>query len=124
MDVIVQTGLEPESRPFEGQAPFIANANLTYDDVDNNFDVTLSYNYTGDRLAFIGLEIPDIYDRARHTLDLSARKKFGKIGLSLSAKNLLNPDFILSNTYRGSDFLFSKYKRGIGIGLGVSYDIK
>jgi len=36
----------------------------------------------------------------------------------------LNPDFILSNTYKGTDFLFSKYKRGVGIGLGVSYDIK
>ena len=125
MDVMDQTGLEPESRPFEGQAPFIGNVNLNYDDIDRNLDLTLAYNYTGDRLSLIGREgTPDIFDRARHSLDFTARKKFGKFGLSLSAKNLLNQRFVSSNEFKGQEFIFNSFRRGISFGLGLSYKIK
>ena len=124
MDVTDQTGLEPDSRPFEGQAPFIANFNLNYDNPDSELDVTLAYNYVGDKLALIGREgVPDIFDRERHTLDATIRKKFGRVGISISGKNLLDYRYLRSNEFKGTEFVFSRFNRGVSFGLGVSYDV-
>ncbi len=125
VDVHKTSPYEPETRPFEGQAPYVLNAALLYDDDAANLDVTLALNWVGDRLRFLGQDgAPDIYDQARQQLDLNVQKKFGNLGVSLNATNLLNSEFVLSSEYRGNDYLYSRYKTGVSMSLGFSYDIR
>ena len=115
----------PEERPFEGQAPFILNTALIYSDFERGVDAVLSLNSIGDRMKIIGREgTPDIYERGRNQLDFSFSKKINDVTLKLSARNILNTDFVLSSDYKGQEFLYYRYKTGITYGIGLSYNIK
>lgn len=130
-DVISQSGLEPEDRPFEGQAPFIANAGLNYADDDGMWDLTLTYNFVGDRLSVIGREAPDIYDRKVHTLDFIANYHFGpdnRMSVAFAAQNLLNPWITKSQMYDNLEgdsieYITSKYKRGAQFAVSFEYKL-
>jgi len=123
-DVKGETGLEPESRPFTGQAPLLANINLNYDNPDAGLDLTLAYNYVGDKLAIIGREgTPDYFERARNLLDFTARKKFQNMSIGLSIKNILNATWLTSNEFKGNEYIFDQYQRGTSFGLSLSYDL-
>lgn len=122
-DVILQSGLEPEERPFEGQAPFIGNASINYNNFESNWDITLAYNYLGDRLSVIGRESPDIYERARSTIDFIASKTMGHVSLKFTAKNLLDPDYVTSSDYEGLEYITRKYRRGREFGISIEYKL-
>lgn len=123
-DVKDETGLEPESRPFTGQAPLLANVNLNYSNQDMGLDVTLAYNFVGDKLAIIGREgTPDYFERARNMLDFIASKQFDKVTVGLSAKNLLDATWLISNEFKGNEYIFDRFQRGISFGLSLSYDL-
>lgn len=117
--------LVPEERPFEGQAPFILNTALIYSDFEKGVDAVLSLNSIGDRMKIIGREgTPDIYERGRSQLDFSFSKKINQVGLKFSVRNILNSDFVLSSTYKGSEFLYYRFKTGVSFGIGLSYNIR
>jgi outer membrane receptor protein involved in Fe transport len=119
-----QTGLEPTERPFTGQAPFLANVNLTYTEPTSNLAANLAYNYIGRRLSNIARNgTPDVYNAALNTLDFSLSKKFGSASLALNAKNLLNAKFEQSSTFKGRTFVYQSYRRGISFGLSLRVDI-
>ena len=130
-DVITQTGLEPEDRPFEGQAPFIANVGFNYADLEKIWDITLTYNYIGDRMAVIGREAPDIYDRAFHTLDFIMNYRFGpsdRLNLKLACTNLINPWVTRSHEYDNLEgetveYYTQRYKRGRSFALSFEYKL-
>lgn len=125
LNVTRLTTVEPESRPFEGQAPFIVNAGLNYVNKESGIDAMLALNLVGDRMTIIGREgTPDIYDRARTQLDFNLIKELGALQVRFSAKNLLDAPYVLSSQYKGQEFIYSKFKRGVTLGLGVSYTIK
>ncbi len=123
MDVRVQSGLEPESRPFQGQSPVLANIVLGYTDFDTKLDVQLAYNFTGERLSVIGLNSPDIYERSVSTLDAVIAKQFGHVSLKFAAKNLLNPLITTSSDYLGTEYLTSQYKRGTSFVVTIGYEL-
>jgi len=125
--------LTSDTRPFEGQAPFIVNVALVYSNLDNGIDASLSLNAIGDRLSLVGEDVtPDIYTRGVNLLDFTFSKKFGDLGLRFSAKNLLNATYTNSSTWgpgqlndpTQTDNLYGQYQRGVTFGLGVSYTIK
>ncbi|MBK6949832.1 MAG: TonB-dependent receptor [Haliscomenobacter sp.] len=125
LDVVDFTGVEPDNRPFEGQAPFIVNAGLNYVNKEAGLDAILALNIVGDRMTVIGREgTPDIYDRSRTQLDFNIIKELGKLQARFSAKNLLNAPYVLSSEYKGQDFVYSKFQRGVTFGLGISYTIR
>ncbi len=127
-DVIVFEGLEdlePESRPFVGQPSYILNTSLIYENRDANFDALLTLNTKGDELFIIGREgTPDIYQRGRSQLDFTLSKKFGQLSLNLSARNILNADYLLSSSDKMGEYVYSRFQRGITYGVGVAYTIK
>jgi hypothetical protein len=123
MDVLVQSGLEPESRPFEGQSPVLANVVLGYTDLDQLLDIQVAYNYTGERLSVIGLASPDIYERSVSTLDAIIAKRFGNVSLKFAAKNLLNPWITTSSDYLGSEYLTRQYKKGTSFIVTIGYEL-
>ena len=88
-------------------------------------DASLSLNTTGDKLAIISNEgNPDIYDRGRSQLDFTISKKFNGLSLRLSAKNLLDSPYRQSSEFKGEEFIYYEFTRGITYNLGVSYTIR
>ena len=125
MDVLDVSGLEPDERPFEGQPSFILNTALIYSDFDKGLDLVLALNTLGDRLNIIGREgTPDIYNRGRSQLDFSFIKKLNGFELKLTAQNLLDSPYLISSDYQGTEYVYSRFNRGITFGMGVSYTIK
>ena len=126
-ELIISRDVDPEfsgERPFAGQSNFISNINLSYDNQEAGWDAYLAYNFFSDRLSAIGgAGTPDIYENGRATLDLSIGKKIGNFKLSLRGRNLLDPNFRLSSEFRGQEYIYSDYRRGREVSLGVSYSL-
>lgn len=119
-----QTGLEPEERPFTGQAPILLNTSLNYSMPESQLNAVLSYNYTGDRLTNIGRNgTPDVYLRGRNSLDFSLAKKFGDISLACNAKNLFNAPYVWSSSFKGNEFIYNSFQTGVDFGLSLSYNL-
>lgn len=114
----------PATRPFAGQSPFVANANLNWLDKDRGWDAILAFNFFGDRLSTTGVEgTPDLYERGRSQLDFSISKKFGNFQVKVRGNNLLNPNYETFSEFKGKEYIYSRYLRGREIGLGLSYSL-
>ncbi len=111
----------PEKRTFDGQSPFLANANLTYSNLELGIESAISYNYVGKRLSSLGDQAPDNYLAPFNTLNFVFSKKFGRYNLKFGATNLLNNRVRETLTYEGVDYVTRAYDRGIGFNFGVSY---
>ncbi|WP_235298994.1 TonB-dependent receptor [Portibacter marinus] len=117
-------GLDPAQRPFVGQAPLLLNASINYSLPESNFDAVLAYNYTADKLSNISRNgTPDVYQRARHQLDFTLAKKFDRISLALSVKNILNDDYTRSMEFFGNEYIYRSYRLGQDVGLTISYNL-
>ena len=109
----------------------LANVQLNYATSNNVWDITLAYNYIGDRMAIIGREAPDLYDRSVNTLDFILNHRFGpsqRFNFRIVAQNLLDPLITRSQTFpdlEGNDveYINTQYKRGRGFGLTLEYKI-
>lgn len=118
-------GLDPDFqqvRRFNGQSDFIANANLSYQD-KKGWDVMVAYNYFGDRLVSIGaVGSPDIFERGRSQLDASVSKKINRVKITARARNLLNPRYERFSEFKGQEYIFSSFDRGIDFSMNLSYN--
>ncbi|MEZ5044330.1 MAG: TonB-dependent receptor [Saprospiraceae bacterium] len=111
-----------DTREFAGQSPLVANANLSYTDNSKGWDAILAYNYFGDRLFSTGVEgTPDIFERGRAQLDFSVSKKIGRFQVKLRGQNLLDPNYETFSEFRGTEYIYSRYKRGGTYSVGLSY---
>jgi TonB-dependent receptor len=86
-------------RPMQGQSPYIVNTGLFYQ--TDRLTAGLMYNTIGKRIVGIGRslnnngggidnDVPDMYEMARHVVDLSLGYRFGsRIELSAGLRDLL-----------------------------------
>ena len=118
-----------KTRPFPGQSPYLFNLNLTYDDFESKTSAGVFYYLFGDRLFVTGRHAtPDVYERGYGSLDVKVSQGFGDhFSVSLSGKNLLNPDqrfsYKLDNGLVDEEFNYSSYKQGITFSLSISYKL-
>jgi hypothetical protein len=82
-------------RPMVGQAPFVVNAGLTYASESGTSSATLLYNVVGRRIYSAALlPLPNIYEEARHVVDVSLRfPLLGGLAAKVDAKNLLDDPY-------------------------------
>lgn len=120
----------PDKRPFQGQSPYILNANLAYVNSELGLDAAVSYNVFGDRLAYVGREgTPDIYEKSRHSLDLSITKKFKNgISFGFTGTNLLDALYRTASKFTNSqgqtnEFVYAQYQLGRTLGFSLGYQI-
>ena len=113
------------TRPFQGQSPYLVNAALNYNNIDMGLDAIVSINVFGRRLSDISEGAnPDVFEDPRPQLDFSVSKTLTeKWGLRLSATNLLNPDVRRSMTYKGNEYSIQRFQRGRTFGMSLSYKI-
>jgi outer membrane receptor protein involved in Fe transport len=112
------------TRPLFDQSPYIANLDTTWSNDRLGTSATLVFGYSAERLAFVNLDTPDIYEQPAPQLDLILSQQLGKgWKAKFSAKNLLDPE--IKRTYDfdsgGSEVIYSSYKRGMGFNLGVTF---
>lgn len=86
------------NRPMMGQAPWVANAGLTYTSTTSGLSATLLYSAVGARIYAAGtIPFPDIYEQPRHLVDLSLRLPIGdRWTWRVDARNLLDAPFRLT----------------------------
>jgi len=79
-------------RPLQGQAPFVANAYLDYDNKKSGTGLRLLYNTVLRSVAFVGgNNLPDIYLQPIHQLDFVGRQRIYKgLGALFQVQNMLN----------------------------------
>jgi outer membrane receptor protein involved in Fe transport len=87
--------LSSPNRPMMGQAPWVVNAGLSWLSRNARSSATLLYNVVGRRISSAGLiPMPDVYEEARHVVDLSVRFPLLKaVEARLDAKNLLDAEY-------------------------------
>ena len=121
---------QSNNRPLQGQAPFMVNAGIFYNNKDKRIQFNLLYNITGKRILYVGAQdYPDIYEMPRHSLDFNASYTFKKqVELSLGLTDLINQQYVLlqdgnsdRKLKRKQDQVFQSYKTGTQISLGVKY---
>lgn len=117
------------TRPMAGQAPYIVNAGVTYDNSEKKFNAGVYYNVKGRTLEIVGGRVfPDVYTEMFHSLNFTARKAFGEDGrsaVSFKVKNILND--VRESYYVGynaQDQIFSRLSPGVQFSLGYTYKFK
>ncbi len=108
-----------KTRPLQGQAPYIINAGLVYDNKKIGLTGTLSYNTQGETLERVGGGAPDIYSKPFNSLNLHLIKKVGeKSNISFGIKNILNDKKeLFYKNYKACPKIFSLKKNGITFNL-------
>jgi TonB-dependent receptor len=111
------------TREMQGQSPYLANVNLSYQDHGIGTSVSLYYNVFGERLSAVSLGgTPNVYEQPRAMLDLIVSQKlFWSVTLKLAARNLLNEAVEHVHHFEGRDYIYSSYNRGRDLNFGFSY---
>jgi TonB-dependent receptor len=114
-----------DTRRLDGQSPYLANVDVTYETASGRTVVSVLYNVFGDRLiAVTEGAAPDVFERPRTALDLVAAQEIRSgVRLKLSVKNLLDSEFRTSQQFKGREYVYALYRTGRTVSLGVSYSI-
>lgn len=114
------------SREMYGQAPYVANANLSYDNDRLNLSSTISFNISGEKLFLITKgTTPYVYEQPQPNLKFTVDKGIGeKMTVSFSASNLLDSQYDAVYHFDSEDHAFLNYSEGRTFKLGIKYAIK
>jgi TonB-dependent receptor len=131
-------GKVDRTRPLYDTSPYLANVDLSYDNIHSGTSASLVFNVAGPRIVFASQSKEDVYEQPAPVLDFVISQKIGRsLTVRFTAKNLLNPvikrtygedeeDFKYSdpNTFETKSLpnLYSTSTRGITFGLSASYD--
>ena len=120
--------IDPEyksTRPFQGQSPYLANANLFYVNDSLNLQASFTFNVFGPRLYEIGtVGNPDVYEQPRPLLNFNIQKSLKeKVNVSFSIGNILGARYKTSQTFRDIEYVVDQYDLGRTFSLGISYRI-
>ncbi len=123
----ISSGLTDSSetkRSFGGQSPYVFNVEIAYTSPKASTEIALLYNIFGDRLAEVGYQAPDIFEKARQQVDLTvSRRLFGSISARLAARNLFDEDKQLIQEAGGKEYVRSLSREGRSYTLGLSYSL-
>jgi len=113
-----------ETRPFQGQSPYIVNTAFLYSHPETGWESAISFNIWGERLAFATQALdPDVYDQTRPSLNYTLSKRIGdNYSVGFKAENLLDPKYEQAYDY-GSKPVYQSYQLGRSYSLSISYSI-
>ncbi len=115
------SGQTNNTRPLQGQSPYVANVQLGYDNKDNGISASLLFNKFGARISEAGNSgRPDIYEQPFNQVDFVYSHAFARRWkISFKAKNLLDDEAL----FLQGEAITRTFSRGRGFSLGVSYDV-
>lgn len=114
-------------REMAGQAPYVINAGLSYENFEAGLDAGLFYNVQGKTLTIVGGGLfPDVYSEPFNSLNFNLNKRLGEkdnMTINFSVNNILNDtreEFY--NGYEAEPQYFSRRSPGMSISIGASYN--
>ena len=119
------------NRALQGQAPYVVNVGMFYQDTDRKWQVSAQYNVVGQRITFVGDKAQNfsIIELPRHIVDLAVTKGVGQhLEIRAGIQNLLNQQvqqrYDFNRNGKIDDFetgTFATYRRGTYSTLGLTY---
>jgi TonB-dependent receptor len=112
------------TRQLQGQSPYLVNLNVSYENPDSGTSLNVLYNRFGERLDTVTRNGLDIFEEARGTLDVTASQALMHgITLKASVKNVLDAEYVTSQSFRGTTFVNDRNPLGRTVSVGVSYGL-
>ncbi len=114
------------TRDMAGQAPYIINTGISYNNFSNGWEAGLFYNVQGPTLNLVGFgNRTDTYAVPFHALNLNINKTFGadeRIRTSLGIQNLLNDKReIIFSSFGAQDQIFTQLAPGTRVNFSVGF---
>jgi len=110
------------TRALQGQSPYIVNLNASYENPDSGTSINVLFNRFGDRLDTVTRNGLDLFEQARSALDFTmSQRVMNNVRVKGSVKNILDNDFVVSQSFGGETFVNDRYPLGRTVSLGVSY---
>lgn len=114
------------TRKMAGQAPYIINGGVSYENNTLGLDAGFYYNLKGSTLMIVGAGLfPDVFAQPFHSLNFNLNKTFGenrRSTINLNVSNLLND--VREEMYEGfraTNQYFTKFNPGTAVSLGIKY---
>lgn len=133
VDVSEVIGAGSDTRPLQGQSPFIVNAGLQYEHPEKNWSVNASYNVIGRRIFIVGnVQEPNVWENSRNVIDFQFAKSFKdeKFQLKVNLRDVLAQDLIfyqdLNNNKKydeGTDNRWQETNFGQTLSVSLSYKL-
>lgn len=122
---------QDQVRQLQGQAPYIINAALYYNNNKAKVNASIIYNVFGRNIFAVGdVSFPTIYELERHSVDITFGKQFENgFGIKAAIRNVLNAPyrFYQDSTRDGSigpdDHPVITYRVGAVYSVTLSYDL-
>ncbi len=114
-----------QKRPLQGQADYIANLGLYYDNYESGITANLIYNKVGQKIMEVGVDkTGDILSQPRDQIDFNySQKVYTNFSLKLAVKDLLAQDEVTIQRTLEGDKTADRFKRGRTISVGISYQL-
>lgn len=117
-----------QARKMAGQAPFIINGGISYNNFEKGFDTGLFYNVKGSTLNIVGIGLfPDIYTEPFHSLNFGLNKRIGsseKLFVDFKVSNILDDTVDINfKSYKAESQVFSSINPGRSFSVGLSYKL-
>ncbi len=113
-----------DTRPLQGQSPYILNLNAGYENPSTGTSINVFFNRFGDRLDTVTRNGVDLYEQGRSILDVNASQQLlGGIEATVSVKNVLGSEEVVSQSFRGTEFINDLRPLGRTVSVGVSYSL-
>jgi len=114
-----------DTRDMAGQAPYLINFGLAYNEIEHGIDAGFYYNVQGETLTYVGVaDRPDVYSIPFQSLNFNANKSLGsRIKIGLGASNLLGAkrEFVFKS-FGSENQIFSSLKPGTRISFSFAYN--
>ena len=113
-------------RNLQGQAPFLLNFGLDYNNSDIGLQTSLFFNVQGETLEVVGIGlVPDVYTKPFESLNFTLNKSFGenkRSFIDLKVSNILGSDRESAyQSYGTQDQIFSLRSPGTEFSLGYTF---
>lgn len=115
-----------EKRDMAGQAPYIVNTGISYNNFSNGWEAGIFYNVQGPTLNFVGFgNRTDTYTVPFHALNFNLNKTFGadgRVQANVGVENLLNDKReVVFRSHETQDQIFTRLAPGTKVKFGFSY---
>ena len=116
---------QENERPLQGQAEYIINFGLYFDDIESGLNTSIVYNKVGQQISKVGFGgLGNVIEMPKDLLDFSISKRlFSVLSLKLTIKDLLNQDKRYIQQAPGGDKPYEINRIGRSFSVGLSYQI-
>ena len=116
---------QENERPLQGQAKYILNLGLYYDNFELGLNTAITYNRVGERISQVGYaDLGDIVEQPADLVDFNISKKvFENFSLKLSVMDILNQDKIFIQRTLDGDKIAQSLNNGRTIKFSINYQL-